>query len=199
MRKDLLKYWLNPNDRNDPENYLEPSGWLRSVQLYELLRDIAPPESNPKILELGCNVGRNLMLLRFGGYQSLTGIELNENAVTIMRRTFQDANKINIQIGEIEKRIYDLKTESFDIIFTMAVLQHLPPESEHIFKQIIRVMRGYLVTIEDEGQVSWRHFPRRYDRVFVKLGLKQIKVVKKLNGLGKSFICRVFKKENETE
>lgn len=198
MSKKLLDYWRNPNDgMNAPKGYLTPRTWVRSVRLYDLLRDLIAPESNPKILELGCNVGRNLMLLHFGGYQCLTGIELNENAVTLMRRTFTDANKLHIQIGEIEKHIYDMPTESFDIIFTMAVLQHLPPESEHIFKEIIRVMKGYLVLTEDEKQTSWRHYPRRYDRVFTKLGIKQIKVVKNLDGLNKSFVCRIFEKEIE--
>lgn len=196
MRKDLLDFWQNPNDgANTPESYLKPNEWRRSVQLCEIISELIPVSSQPKILEIGSNTGRNLMLLRFGGYQFLTGLELSVNAVKMMRDTFTDAKNMDIKVGEVEKLIYDLTTDSFDIIFTMAVLQHLPPESEHIFKQIIRVMRGYLVTIEDERWVSWRHFPRRYDRLFGRLGLKQVKVVKNLDGLSKSYICRIFKKE----
>jgi len=192
----LQEYWKNPDDGlNNPELFLMPDGWLRSVRLFEIIRALIPPEQNPKILEIGSNVGRNLMMLWFGKYRILTGIELSERAIVMMRKTFCDSMSITVHAGEIEKLIYNLTTNSFDIIFTMAVLEHLPPQSEHVFSQIVRVMKQYLVTVEDERSLSWRHFPRRYDTVFKSFGLKQVKTIKNIDGLPRSFVCRIFRKE----
>ena len=197
LRKDLLDYWQNPNDGlNDPEKYLDPIGWVRSYHLYDLISELIPREQKPRVLELGSNVGRNLLMLRFGGYQDLTGIELSKSAVNLMRKTFPTAITIKILVGEIEKLMYDLRSRSFDIVFTMAVLEHLPVESEHVFKEMARVTNTYLITIEDEKCTSWRHFPRQYDKIFKRVGMKQVMAEKNLVGLSKSFVCRVFKKED---
>jgi len=78
----------------------------------------------------------------------------------------------------------------------MAVLEHIPTESEFIFGEMCRITRHLLITIEDEQGISWRHFPRNYQRVFESLGLKQIEEINcvKVSGLGEDFIARVFKK-----
>lgn len=197
MNEKLLEYWRNPKDGlNEPMMYLRPIGWLRSVQLYRIISELIPVFEQPKILEIGSNIGRNLMILKFGNYTNLSGIEVSEEAIALMRKVFPTSNnKITTYLGPVEELIHTLKTDEFDIIFTMAVLEHLPLESVHVFKQMVRVTRKYLVTIEDERCTSWRHFPRRYDKVFKKLGLKQIRVIKRIDGLSSAFVCRIFKKE----
>lgn len=195
MRERILKYWKSPDDgTNEPWMYLRPRNWYRSIHLYSIISDLISAAEQPRILEIGCNIGRNLMTLRFGDYIRLFGIELSERAVEVMRIIFPLSDDFKIYTGEVERWIPTLKTDSFDIVFTMAVLQHLPPESEHVFKQLVRITKRYLVVIEDEKRQSWRHFPRRYDEVFKPLGLKQIKVIKKIDGLSKPFKCRIFRK-----
>ncbi len=193
--RDLREYWKNPSDGlNDPFQYLFPDGWLRSVRLYDVIHDLIPPNETPSILELGTNIGRNLMMLMFGNYENLHGIELSEIAVQHMLDWFPKSQTIKIQIGAIENLLYDIVQDEFDIVFTMAVFEHLPIESEYVFKQIANITKQYLITIEDEKCTSWRHFPRSYDKVFKPLGMKQIKVIKRFSGL-RTFVCRVFKKE----
>ncbi len=195
LKEILQEYWKNPGDGlNDPFQYLFPDGWLRSIRLYDVIRDLIPPGEAPSILELGTNIGRNLMMLMFGNYEKLHGIELSEIAVQNMLDWFPKSRTIKIQIGAVEDLLYDIVQDEFDIVFTMAVLEHLPIESEHVFKQIANITKQYLITIEDEKCTSWRHFPRAYDKVFKPLGLKQIKVIKRFTGL-RTFVCRVFKKE----
>jgi hypothetical protein len=80
----------------------------------------------------------------------------------------------------------------------MAVLEHIHRDSEWIFRKLARCTRRFLVTIEDEGSVSERHFPRDYGEVFQALGLTQIECVRDLrsHGLSHSFVARVFEKRN---
>lgn len=197
MRESLVNYWTALNDGdNDTIPYLRPNTWLRSVHLYDIINSLIPPSENPAIMEIGCNVGRNLMILKFGNYNNLTGIELSEKAISLMHHTFPVSTSFKIHTGPVEQIIYTLDAEKFDIIFTMAVLEHLPPESEHVFPEIVRTCKKYLITIEDERWTSWRHFPRRYDNVFKPLGMKQIKVIKEVSGLSKNIICRIFRKED---
>jgi len=43
---------------------------------------------NGKILEIGCNVGRNLNHLYENGFKQLTGIEISENAINALKRMY---------------------------------------------------------------------------------------------------------------
>lgn len=193
-KKRIQEYFKDPADGlNEPMNYLQPVNWYRTLQLTEIINELYPATDNPKILEIGTNIGRNLMMLRFDGYTNLHGIELSEEAIRLMREVFPLSNEFQIHTGEVENLIYKLMSNHFDVVFTMAVLQHIPPESDHIFKQIVRVTKGFLITIEDEKSSGWRHIPRRYNKIFEPLGLEQIQTIKKIERLGKCFVGRIFK------
>jgi|GEM_PF-2464290 hypothetical protein len=87
---------------------------------------------------------------------------------------------------------------NFDLVYTMAVLEHIHDESEFIFSHITRITRKILITIEDEGGISWRHFPRNYKKIFENLGMKQIEEINfkktRVPGIKKEFFGRVFTK-----
>ena len=87
------------------------------------------------LLELGCNVGRNLNAAYQAGYRNLEGIEINPEAVEILKKTFLKWLQLhNIQLGRIEDYIRSI--ESRDCIFTMAVLVHIHPSSDWIFAEM---------------------------------------------------------------
>ena len=56
--------------------------------------------------------------------------------------------------------------------------------------------KKYLVIIEDEWQVSNRHFPRNYKDIFENLGMTQLEDINCVHipGLNKNFFARVFSK-----
>lgn len=74
----------------------------------------------------------------------------------------------------MEEGLPSMQINSYDLVFTMAVLEHLHKDSEYVFKDIARIAKQYLLTIEDESGISKRHFPRNYQAIFEPLGLKQI-------------------------
>ena len=80
-------------------------------------------------------------------------------------------------------------------MFTMAALQHIHPDSEWVFPEIVRIT-DTLITVEDEVATTWLCFSRNYKAIFEKLGMKQIEALSCANvpGLSCDYIARVFGK-----
>jgi SAM-dependent methyltransferase len=195
-RDELHQYWKQPNDgSNQPQTYLASGAARRSEYLVRMVREQVPPAA--RILEVGCNAGRNLHYLYTNGFTNLTAIEISEYAVRLLRASFPDsAGRATILNRPLEEAVRTLRDGQFDLVFSMAVLEHIHTESEWTFAELARVTGKHLLTIEDEGCESWRHFPRRYDRVFEPLGLRQVRTDtgEEVIGLGGSFVARLFVK-----
>jgi hypothetical protein len=195
-RDELYKYWEHPYDgRNSPQDYIQPIE--RSEFLLKFIKKYVQPRD--KILEIGCNVGRNLNCLFNAGYKNLEGIEISKEAVDLMKEIYPEMSKsikvYDKSIEEIIKKMTDIP----DVIFTMAVFQHIHPDSNFIFPEIVNKVKKYLITIEDENGISWRHFQRNYRKIFESLKMKQVEEFncKDVNSLGSAYRVRVFKKAYE--
>lgn len=194
-------YWKeivnSPESVNYPLKYLGLHAWERSIFLAHIIRDLQINQY--PILELGCNIGRNLMMLRYAGFSPwcLHGIEINKNAIDLMRSEFMVSEKFMIHVGTIEDFIITLPSNFYGLVFTMAVLEHLPKASEEVFEQMVRISKKYILTIEDERCHSPRHFPRNYKRVFEGLGVKQVRLWERFPSLSKSFKARLFIKDEQ--
>lgn len=198
MRRDLLDYWCDPPvaDNNCPMHYYGSNGWIRSGHLEQYLSKNMELQKDASIFEIGSGVGRNLAVLKFAGYDNLSGLELNPGSIQTMRAMMPVLVQCCVQEGPAEVLVHAIPSRNFDLVFTMAVLEHLPPESEHVFAQIARISQKYVLIIEDEHSVSHRHFPRNYKNVFEKLGLKQIDHRKKLCSITKLSL-RLFSRRKE--
>ncbi len=197
MRKslqDIHNYWNNPDKYNKPELYVKKEANAKSAFLYNNIKQYITKQTT--ILDIGCNSGRNLNYLYNLGYKNLTGIEINKEAVLLMQKTypklFLNSKIINLPVEIAIKGIADNK---HDLIFTMATLEHIHPDSAWVFTEMIRICNGYIVTIEDEETNSPRHFPRNYYRIFGGQ-MEQIAKLKASDyvNLPRGFVLRVFKK-----
>lgn len=187
--KETLEYWQQPNNgRNNPNNYIaSPKAHARSKYLLEIIKRYTNPEA--KILELGCGAGRNLNYLFEAGFRNLEGIEINKNAVKLFNKSYPNtAQHTTIHIKSIEETLSNLKDNAFDVVLTMAVLQHIHYQSEWIFPEITRITKSFLIIVENENYIHWRHFPRNYKRVFESLGMEQLEVI------SNDMLVRVFTK-----
>lgn len=187
-------YWANPSDEvNAPDRYLE--GKVKSDFLLSIMERFVDKDAD--ILEIGCNVGRNLNRLYEAGYHNLVGIEINRHATELMKQAYPEmaANAI-IHNGSVEDVIPTLDDEAFDAVFTVAVLEHIHWKSEWVFEEIVRATNDTLITIEDERGRTPRHFPRNYAPLFEGIGMGQILSIccDEIDGLGSDFYCRVFRK-----
>ena len=206
---DTLKCWIKykvfrkqrkPEGIQDFWQKAENDSWLKysvgqekSIFLANLMEKL-PLRKNGKILELGCNIGRNLSYLQTVGCTNLFGVELNQEAVKQSKKMYPNL-RARIQNTTIEN-FFNECLEKYDLIFTMAVLEHIPKESEWIFAEMVRC-GGYIITIEDEKSINKICFPRNYKKIFENLGMKQIYETH-CNGvhptLTKNFTARIFQK-----
>jgi hypothetical protein len=109
-----------------------------------------------------------------------------------MKQNFPDMQVITYE-GSIEDRIKEL--EEYDLVFTMAMLEHIHSDSEWVFSEMARKAKRYLITIEGEKKnESELHFPRNYKNIFEGLGLQQVyeKHLSQKEGLNTKFYARVF-------
>jgi SAM-dependent methyltransferase len=189
-REQIHEYWRQPDETNDYTTYTKGAVG-RSLFLLKKMRSHATRRS--RILELGCNAGRNLAFLHHGGFRDLNGIEINENAVTHLRKTFPELKNAHVIVSPIEEALLEIADDAYDMVFSMAVLEHIHPESEWIFSEISRITPA-IMTIEDEERKSGRHFPRQYLEIFTGLGLDQIENLDRVPGLPKGFRYRLFRR-----
>jgi SAM-dependent methyltransferase len=191
-RDRLHEYWRRPWDGDNlPDSYVE--GDDRSAFLFELIARHSSPDA--RVLELGCNVGRNLRFLLDNGYERLEAIEISGPALERMKDVHPHvAAAATVHNAPLEDVLPTLPDGSFDVVFSLAVLEHIHPDSESVFAEIARVAGGVLVTVEDEAVHSWRHFPRNYRKIFEPLGLEQVeeRSCRDVPTLGPNSIGRVF-------
>lgn len=175
-RSAVQTYWATrgarrAGDENHPLAYRKNLGW--SLLLTEWLADARLPQAAP-ILELGCNIGRNLALLRRRGFTSLAAIEINGHALEAMRRLHPEtAERARLIHAPLEQALPNLADGEFELVYSMAVLEHVHTDSDFIFEHIARVTRRFVLTVEDEFGNGPRHFRRNYERVFTPLGMRQ--------------------------
>lgn len=194
----IHSYWrLPPDENNAPDKYVEASP-LRSEALTQLFERYIPKEG--RVLEVGCNAGRNLDHLYRAGYHNLAGIDISEAAIQKMAEAYPHTRAVTkIRIGPVEKVISNFARRSYDAVFTMAVLVHIHPDSEWVFAEIAKRTKKYLIIVEDEHNISSRHFRRDYRPIFENLEFSQIEEIRPFPGLPKkSYVGRVFELKPRT-
>jgi SAM-dependent methyltransferase len=186
-RDRIHEYWRTPDEVNATVTYTAAIG--RSLFLVDKISEIATPRA--KIMEIGCNAGRNLAFLHHAGFQRLSAIEISKTAIDHMRRTYPELKRANVINAPVEDAIRAIPDDDVDILFTMAVLEHVHWDSDWIFREMKRIARR-IITIEDEGTVTERHFRRNYQNVFEELGLYQVDFQPSVPDLPSSFRYRQF-------
>lgn len=186
--KEIHDHWVKSST---PELYakrLERSEFLKKyVEKYI--------SKQGKILEVGCNVGRNLNHLHECGYQTLMGIEISKQAVERLQQTYPElSDKAVIINSPVEDMIKKLLPDSFHLVFSMAVLEHIHPDSEWVFEEMARITKDYLITVEAEEAAHWHIFPRKYKKIFESYGLEQVEESNCKEAGLEYYTLRVFKK-----
>lgn len=93
-----------------------------------------------RILEVGANVGNQLLCLQKMGFTDLTGVELQEYAVELAKKrtkgiTFLQGSAFDLPFGD----------GAFDLVFTSGVLIHISPtDIGAALKEIHRCTKKYI-------------------------------------------------------
>jgi pseudaminic acid biosynthesis-associated methylase len=96
------------------------------------------------VLELGCNIGNNLISLKkIYKKSSFTGVEINKEACKKITKRDADINVINSSIN-------NFKTENkFDLVICKGVLIHIHPKQlKFIYQKIYNLSKKYILIAE---------------------------------------------------
>ncbi len=120
------------------ENFFKENFGFTRTELNQKFLDSL--DRNLRILEVGSNVGNQLLILQRMGFENLYGIELQSHAVELSK---QRTKGINL----LEGTAFDIpfKDDFFDLVFTSGVLIHIAPKDLiRVFREIYRVTRDYI-------------------------------------------------------
>jgi SAM-dependent methyltransferase len=205
--EECSRYWMVSDGQdssviNRPEEYA-----LAPVSIVDWLEAFFSPfiEKHNDVLELGCNAGGKLNRLRELGYENLSGVELNPSCRPIMQQLFPElAQRIQLHVGSFDTVFSTLPNESHDFVYTLSAIEMVHPWQNHLFKDIARICKRYLMTVELEWPGEQYSFPRNYRRIFERYGLCQVSstLITRHNCPEPELCCywghvvRLFKKEN---
>lgn len=157
--KALYEFWKQPQpDGNIPVEFVYETH--RSKALYELIKN---SKRNIRILEIGCNIGRNLNYLSEMGFTDLSGIEINQHAIDLMPKIYPNLN-CTIHTGSAEDILPTFTDKQYDLAFTMAVIEHIHPDS-CIFSHLSRITKQ-LILVEPTNHQSHRSYPHNIEKLF---------------------------------
>ena len=147
---EVRQQWAERRGAYSPEYYAYHGPDERSERVRTLLDRFVGREA--AVLELGCSSGRHLAHLAAADYVNLAGIEVNPDAFDVMAERFPDlAARGTFHADSIEAVVPEFEDGRFDAVYSVETLQHLHPDAEWVFDELVRITSDLLVTVENEG------------------------------------------------
>lgn len=135
----LQRNLFNPDELENL--YLNRYGFSKTTLNNEFLKDIP---KDAKILEVGTNIGNQILHLQTMGFTNLYGIEIQDRAINFAKHRADNLNIIKGDALDIP-----FKDNFFDVVFTHGVLIHISPENiNSVIKEIYRVSKRYIWGLE---------------------------------------------------
>lgn len=133
--------------------YQKSYGFTRTEMNQEFIGDL---DRSIRILEVGSNVGNQLLCLQKMGFKSLYGIEIQKYAVELSKSRTKHINIIQDSAFDIP-----FKNGFFDLVFTSGILIHIAPSDlELVMKEIVRCSKifiwGFEYFADDCTEVEYR-------------------------------------------
>ena len=168
-------------------NMLDPSGldalWLSNYGVTRTAlnrRFFEAVPQNARILEVGCNIGNQLLLLRDMNFINLYGIDVQSYAIRVAKTRLPDAS-----IAEGSALEIPFANNYFDLVFTSGLLIHIAPSDlTKVLGEINRVAKTWILGAEyyapKSTEISYREheallwkddFAKRYLQEFPDLQL----------------------------
>ncbi|MEF8851723.1 MAG: class I SAM-dependent methyltransferase [Haloarculaceae archaeon] len=145
----VRREWAGRTGTYSPEFYAHLGPNETSERLREVL--VEHVGTGASVLELGCSSGRHLAHLHASGFSDLHGVEVNDDAFDVMAAEFPALHaEGQFYRDAIEATLPAFDDGAFDAVFSVETLQHLHPETEWVFDDVIRVTGDTLVTVENE-------------------------------------------------
>ncbi|MEW6618229.1 MAG: pseudaminic acid biosynthesis-associated methylase [bacterium] len=128
----------NPTTLKELETLYQKNYGITRTELNRLFLENLP--LSMRILEVGSNVGNQLLCLQKMGFKNLYAIEPQSYAVELSKSRTKDINIIKGDGFDIP-----FKDKYFDLVFTSGVLIHIHPSSIlQVMKEIYRCTKTYI-------------------------------------------------------
>ncbi|MDR1071368.1 MAG: class I SAM-dependent methyltransferase [Rickettsiales bacterium] len=115
-----------------PESRRQDIFWLKEL----FGRHAAyPAEKNAAVLDIGCGMGRLLLMLKEAGYENLTGVDLDASQVEAARKDGVDA-----RLADANEFLKGSR-EKYGAIYAFDILEHVGKDK---IVPLLRLMRGRL-------------------------------------------------------
>jgi SAM-dependent methyltransferase len=143
--------WAERSGEYSPDYYAYYGPDERSELLGETFDGTVPTDA--PILELGCSSGRHLAHLHEQGYERLHGVDINPDSFDVMADAYPDlAEAGTFYAAAIEDVVEEFEDDAFAAVYSVQTLQHVPPENEWLFEELVRIVADRLVTVEVERE-----------------------------------------------
>lgn len=144
----------NPQSIEEMEELYTRNYGLTRTELNQRFLDNL--DRSMRILEVGSNVGNQLICLQRMGFDHLYGIELQSYAVEIAKSKSKNINIIQGEASDIP-----FKDSFFDMVFTSGVLIHISPKKlSDVLGEIHRCTKKYIFGFEyysdETKEISYR-------------------------------------------
>ncbi len=145
------------------------------------LREIhAQARQSDPILDLGCNCGYYLDLLKREGYTSLHGIDISPEAVRFGKENYNLAG-VEITVGSFEDTLpaFVREGKTFQLVYTLGATLELVHPSFDVIRHLCSISSGNIVLIISE----WGHsYPRFWEYEFNRNGFLLVKYMRPFDG-----------------
>jgi SAM-dependent methyltransferase len=163
------KPWVEgrTGNRQQPDNFIALDAHS-SRALCDAVERYASSNDAP-ILDLGCNVGRHLDVLRRRGFTKLTGVDAMAAALDRMSVEFPEtAKSAKLRHDLFQRFLRQQPDQDFDLLYSHGATIQLVHPSFDIVKHMCRVTRNHVVLILNE--VYPDPYPRFWTYEFARNG-----------------------------
>ncbi|QGN06087.1 class I SAM-dependent methyltransferase [Halorhabdus sp. CBA1104] len=150
---DVRRTWADRSGEFSPAYYAHYGPDEKSEAIGDLLAGTIAKDGS--VLELGFGSGRHLSHLQQRGFESLSGVDVNEDALDVMTDAYPAlAADGTFYFEAIEDVVEDFDDGAFEAVYSVETLQHVHPDADWVFAELRRITDALLVTIENESEVE---------------------------------------------
>ena len=156
--------------------YRKQYGITRTEMNSRFLKGIS---KDTRVLEVGSNIGNQLLCLQKDGFRNLYGVELQSYAIELSKR-----KNNNVEIIQGSALDIPFKDNYFDLVFTSGLLIHISPDDigavlDEIFRCTKQYVWGFEYFSKEYCQVEYRgHDNLLWKAPFSKLFLNRFSALK---------------------
>jgi 2-polyprenyl-3-methyl-5-hydroxy-6-metoxy-1,4-benzoquinol methylase len=85
---------------------------------------ISPKDKKDNILEIGCGMGRFMLMLKENGYQNLTGLDIDQSQIDVAQK-----ENLNVFLSDASDFLMR-NNEKYDVIYCFDVLEHIEKDNQ---------------------------------------------------------------------